>query len=259
MTGNELDMEETVMNAEEFVRSFYQQTWFEGLTGQIGLNESILMVDAIFRRKPKIFVEIGAASGFSTAMFAKALKLAGGENVISFDLSTNWYVDQAKPVGFLARGLGSDAVPVSFVQGTSADIPFHVELGTVGGAFVDGSHYHPWATIDTLILMPLMEIGGFIGHHDLNLYMHNDYRDQIGPKYLFDQIPESIRKKDQEQPFARSFVIDVPAEFRTLNKNMLESLSLPWSIDPQQVFGDQRIADFVERHWNFSLGQKLRA
>lgn len=247
------------MNAEEFVRSFFQQTWFEGLTGQIGMNESILMVDTIFRRRPKTFVEIGTASGFSTAMFAKAMKQVGGEKILSFDLSSTWYVDSSKPVGFLARELGDDAVSVNFIQGTSADVPSHVGHSSVGGAFVDGSHYHPWATIDTLILMPLMEIGGFIGHHDLNLYMHYDYRDQIGPKYLFDQMPEAIREKDREQPFSRSFIINVPTEFRTLNRNMLEALSLPWSSDRQQVFGDQRLSEFVERNWNFALAQKLRS
>ena len=246
------------MDAEKFVRSFYHRTWFEGLTGQIGMNESVLIVEAIFRRKPKVFVEIGTASGFSTAMFAKAMGFAGGERVLSFDLSTTWYVDQSKPVGFLARNLGADAVPISFVHGTSAEVPARVEYGTVGGAFIDGSHYHPWPTIDTLILMPLMEIGGFIGHHDLNLYMHHEYRDQYGPKCLFDQMPESIRTKDREQPFARSFVIDVPVEYRTLNRNMLEALCLLWSVEPVEVFGDSRLAEFVEHNWNFALGQKLR-
>ena len=77
----------------------------------------------------------------------------------------------------------------------------------MGGAFVDWNHYHPWATIDTLMLMPLMETGGFIGHNALNLYMHKDYRDQLGPKYLFDQLPKSIRFKDREQPFAGSFLM----------------------------------------------------
>ena len=246
------------MNPEDFVKLFYQETWFEGLTGHIGLNESILIVHSIFDRRPKLFVEIGAASGFSTAMFAKALKLIEGDRILSFDVSPVWYADRTKQVGFLARNLGSDAVPVSFVQGSSAEIPSHVSAGSVGGAFVDGSHYHPWATIDTLMLMPLMQLGGFIGHHDLNLYMYEDYRDQLGPKYLFDQLPEPIRIKDREQPFSRSFLINVPPEYRTLTKNMIESLSLPWSGDPEEITSEQRFANFVEKSWSFAVAQKLR-
>jgi hypothetical protein len=222
------------------------------------MNESILMVEAIFRRKPKVFIEIGTASGFSTAMFAKAMALVGGEKLLSFDVSATWYVDQSKPVGFLARDLGLNAVPISFIQGTSAKVSAHVELGTVGGAFVDGSHYHPWPTIDTLILMPFMEIGGFIGHHDLNLYMHHDYYDQYGPKYLFDQTPDSLRTKDREQPFARSFIIDVPEDYRILNKNMSEALCLPWSVEPGEGFSGSWLTEFVERFWDFELGQKIR-
>jgi hypothetical protein len=108
------------------------------------------------------------------------------------------------------------------------------------------------------MLMPLVEVGGFIGHHDLNLYMQDNYRDQIGPKYLFDQLPESIRLKDREQPFSRSFLINVPQEYRTLTKNMIESLSMPWSGDPNEVLGDRRFANFVEKNWSFALAQKLR-
>ena len=191
-------------------------------------------------------------------MFAKALKLVGGGRVLSFDVSPVWYADPTKRVGFLARNLGPDAVPVSFVLGSSAEIPARVAAGSVGGAFVDGNHYHPWATIDTLMLMPLMETGGFIGHNALNLYMHKDYRDQLGPKYLFDQLPESIRLKDREQPFAGSFLMNVPPEYRMLTKNMIESLSMPWSSDPEEVMSEQRFANFVEKSWSFAVAQKLR-
>ena len=39
---------------------------------------------------------------------------------------------------------------------------------------------------------------------------------------------------------------------------MLEALCLLWSVEPVEVFGDSRLAEFVEHNWNFALGQKLR-
>ena len=191
-------------------------------------------------------------------MFSRALTRVGGECILSFDVLSKWYANSSKPIGFLARELGPKGVPVHFVQGTCAEIPSRLKMGSVGGAFIDASHYHPWATIDTIILMPLMEVGGFIGHHDLDLYMHTEYANQLGPKYLFDQLPRAITVKDKEEPFSPSFIINVPNNYKELTNNVLEALSLPWSSNQEEIYDDQRIEKFIESTRGLCLSQKLR-
>ena len=257
--SNKKDLLHCQVDTEDFVRGFYQRFWFEGLTGHIGFGESLLLVDHIFRVRPKIFVEIGTASGFSTAMFAMALKRIGGEKIVTFDVLDHWYHDPTKSVGFLAKDLNpGEAVPVEFVDGSSAAAPQLLRHSSVGGAFVDGSHYHPWATIDTILLLPFMTPGGFIGHHDLNLYMNTVYRDQLGPKYLFDQIPEALKKVDGTKPFALSYVISVPDNYRQLTAQMYQSLHLPWAEISSEIYSDARIASSVEVEWGVELGKLLR-
>jgi hypothetical protein len=247
------------MNAEDFVQKFYKRFWFKGLTGQIGINESVLIVDHIFRTSPKIFVEAGTASGFSTAMFAMALKLVRGEKVVTFDVLDHWYHSTAQPVGFLARNMSPiEAVPIEFVKGTSVEAAQTLGRSSVGGAFVDGSHYHPWATIDTLLLLPFMTPGGFIGHHDLNLYTITAYRDQVGPKFLYDQIPEALREVDDCKPLPRSYVVKVPNDYKQLTMPLYQSLLLPWAGISQEIYGDPRIAATVEAEWGAELGTALR-
>jgi hypothetical protein len=125
-----------------------------------------------------------------------------------------------------------------------ANFPVHIEIVSnstsgnvkdlldglrIDGALIDGSHYHPWPTVDAMLLLPRMRPGAFIVVHDLHLFMHEDYRDQFGPKFLFDQIPEKLRAEDQERPFPISYAIFVPDEYLALESAMAKSLLLPWS------------------------------
>ena len=57
------------MSATEYVRQFWDETEETGIVGHIGRSESMLLAELIERHKPRVFVEIGTASGFSAKLF----------------------------------------------------------------------------------------------------------------------------------------------------------------------------------------------
>jgi predicted O-methyltransferase YrrM len=229
------------------------------LTGQIGFNESLLLLKAIARRKPEQFVEIGTASGFSTKLISTVMKRYCNGDLVTFDISDRWYLDPLKPVGFMARGAAENRVKVRFVQGTSVAIYDIFGAPTIDAAFVDGSHYHPWPTIDTLLLLPLMQPNGFIIHHDLNLYMTYEYRDQIGPKFLYDQIPDHMKERDGCEPFSRSYCVFPPENYLTLTENMIQSLRLPWAGGAhEEIKSDPKLIDIIAANWGLPIADCLR-
>jgi predicted O-methyltransferase YrrM len=192
----------------------------------------MLLAELIELHRPKVFVEIGTASGFSAKLIARCMNEHEGERLLTFDVAETWYGDTTKPVGFLSAELRDSGFPVAIeiVPGsTSADVQTRLNGSQVDAAFIDGSHYHPWATLDTMLVLPRMRSGGFLALHDLHLYMLEDYRDQFGPKFLFDQIPESRRRADEEKPYAISYAIFPPDDYRNLESAMAKSLLLPWA------------------------------
>ena len=86
-----------------------------------------------------------------------------------------------------------------------------------------------------MLVLPRMRSGGFLVLHDLHLYMIEDYRDQFGPKFLFDQIPERRRTEDKERPYAISYAIFPPDNYRNFESAMTKSLLLPWAGGVAQV------------------------
>lgn len=240
------------MSATQFVRKFWDETKETGLVGHIGRNESMLLAELIEHHKPKVFVEIGTAAGFSTKLIASCMREHGGEHLFSFDIAQTWYGDATKPVGFLTAEL-HPGFPVNICivpSSTAVDIQLQLKGLQVDAAFIDGSHYHPWPTLDTMLMIPRMRHGGFLGLHDLHLYMIEDYRDQFGPKFLFDQIPESRRRTDEERPYAISYAIFPPDDYMVLESAMIKSLLLPWAGGmAQAIRAIPKIQQQIETDW----------
>jgi hypothetical protein len=135
-------------------------------------------------------------------------------------------------VGFLTAELRDSGFPVEIdvlPGSTAADVKAQLKGSLAYAAFIDGNHYHPWATLDAMLVLPRMRPGGFLALHDLHLYMLEDYRDQFGPKFLFDQIPENRRRTDEERPYAISYAIFPPDDYRNFESAMAKSLLLPWA------------------------------
>lgn len=182
----------------------------EWAVGSISFHDAMFLYDFVRGLKPRRVIEIGVASGGSTAFLLMALADAGvpmlderGEPTLqSFDLHPWCYFDYAKPVGsavlemakHLWKGLrlrtGCTAVDAGRIW---AHEP--VEL-----AFVDADHRHPGTTADVLGLMPALAPGAWVVLHDIRLPeaarreeerigKQVDWREQHGAEWLFEAWP----------------------------------------------------------------------
>ncbi len=245
--------EARTMSATELVRRFWAETKETGVIGHIGYHETMLLAELIEHHKPRVFVEIGTASGFSAKLIARCMNEHDGKRLLSFDLDQTWYGDSTKPVGFLTAELRDCGFPVEIdvmPGSTCADVEARLQGSQADAGFIDGSHYHPWPTLDAMLVLPRMRPGGFLGLHDLHLYMLEDYRDQFGPKFLFDQIPESRRRADEERPYPISYAIFPPDDYRDLEGAMAKSLLLPWAGGTAEAVRSlPRIQSQIEMDW----------
>ena len=152
---------------------------------------------------PKTVVEIGCASGLSTAMMSHLLSQMGSARLHSFDLLDYFYASPDKPLGYLLdEGPDRSGVEVKINPGcTVLDVADRID-GKIDLCFIDASHEHPWPLIDTLAILPLMRPGGIIVHHDLQMYK-GEGNFATGPKILLDQaFPDSLLRHWAVAPVA---------------------------------------------------------
>ncbi|NET31556.1 MAG: class I SAM-dependent methyltransferase [Cyanothece sp. SIO1E1] len=164
----------------------------------------------IIQNLPEAVVEIGIASGVSSAVILNALALLNRLDLIdfgqlsSFDLRSQCYFDETKPIGFAVKEMIPDeAHRQSLHTGcTSRKLCEYHENASIEFLFLDASHQHPWPCLDLLTVLPWLKNGATICFHDINLPIHYPrFHNQWGVHWLFSAIKsENSRISDCLKP-----------------------------------------------------------
>ena len=201
-------------------------------------------------------VEIGVASGWSSAVLLTALsKLAGKRRLTGIDLSPTYYLDDSIPTGRAVQ----EIVPnlASNYHLLTGRLAFDVmpEIGKVDFAFIDGHHMHPWATLDMLSILPFIDRGRWVAMHDLNLCTFERHRHMNrGPFYLFYMWPDQKLHSTQQPTMIGAVIIDrPPADYLP---TLLEILYTPWEVDvdPADL---ARLAALISAHFGEEWSAKF--
>ncbi|PZX14345.1 methyltransferase family protein [Palleronia aestuarii] len=231
------------------ITELYRAVWRKGW-GSVSIDELVFIRDLVRAHRPAAFLEIGMASGLSSGFIARFLGESGGKSFTSIDHDDTFFGDPTKPNGFLFdeihRGGTLDARLVKFK--TSLDVE---ELGTQWEmAFIDANHQHPWPILDTLSIWPRLSGPKIVIHHDLQLYMKQDVMFGIGPKYLFDQMPEGRRILSDAND-GNIFALDLDMERDELEEIAIRAIKLPWSLrSPLQPAYVAKIRAMLERFYS---------
>lgn len=143
-------------------------------------------------------VEIGTASGFSSALLCCALSTARdagliGEDfrVVTYDMTTRWHRDRSRRVGDAARVQLSPELLSHLVfrnPAMAAEAKCDYADKDIKFLFIDANHRHPWPTLDLLVLLDCLKRGGTVMLHDINLPLVIPEFADWGAKYLFDDL-----------------------------------------------------------------------
>jgi predicted O-methyltransferase YrrM len=201
-------------------------------------------------------VEIGVASGWSSAVLLKALSTLDGERkVTGIDLLPGYYLDKAIPTG---RAV-DEAVPdlLSGYRLLTGRLAFDAmaDVGKVDFAFIDGHHMHPWATLDMISVLPFMERGRWVAMHDLNLCTFERHRHMNrAPFYLFYMWPDQKLHSTQQPTMIGAVLLErSPADYLP---TLLEILYTPWEIDVDDA-ALSRLSTFIGEHFGSSWSEEF--
>lgn len=185
-------------------------------------------------------IEVGTASGVSTAVIATALDVAWRSDpdgprrkLFTYDISPEFYADHSHRTGDAAREIvdGHVLAQISFRNGSAATLTADHGVDSVDFLFLDANHKHPMPAIDLLAAIDSLRPGAEVVLHDINLPQIAPAFADWGAKHVFDGLDlEKRADPDSELPNIGS--VFVPDDKDDLRDGLLEIIyAHPWEID----------------------------
>lgn len=225
--------------------------------GQISHIDCAFLSGLVQHVRPQNIVEIGVASGWSSAVLLHSLKATGAAEfrLSGIDLFPEFYLDKSIPTG---RAV-SEVTPElqTHFNLLTGRVAFEAmgDVGKVDFAFIDAHHMHPWATIDMISVLPFIEKGRWVAMHDLNLCgIERHKHTNRGPFYLFYLWPDQKIYSTQKRTMIGAVLLE--REPQHYLPGLLEILYTPWEIRLDDPVVDSFVA-FVRSHYGDEWAQKF--
>jgi predicted O-methyltransferase YrrM len=200
------------------------------ITGSLSHADTRFLFKKAIESRSETAVELGTASGFSTAVLCHALNwasnagmISGTFQVLSYDLSPSYYADPRRRVGDAAR----EQLPAELLKhiifhnpATAASISEHHGDGDVSFMFIDANHDHPWPALDLLASLNCIRTGATVVLHDINLPLIRPEFPSWGAKYLFDDLNVEKHLSEDKYRLPNAGSIIIPADRERLKEEL---------------------------------------
>jgi len=247
------------MLSQKEIDSVFDEYYFDGM-GSVSRGDAKFLCDLIEESRPNKCFEIGVASGMSTTFLLKALtKLGLDRELVSVDISQQYYADRTKQVGYVVDA----AIPDLGCQfglhfnHWSADAEKFAADEKFDFVFVDAHHSHPWATLDTMLVLPFVNTDAWIIWHDIALHQTPRFAKETGPLHVYQAFPQPKKKSPLENQNIGAF--QVVGSHRDYESHLLASMAHAWTVSGviKQSFYD-RIFEMVDRFYSPPFAAQLR-
>lgn len=215
--------------SDQSIREWHASMWKPGFAS-VSADEAIFLRDMCRLAGARVVLEIGTASGLSSALLIKCLETVSGAQFRTIDCATTFWDGSGRQTGFLIdEHCAKTTVDARVMRGATAfDAAAVLSDRPADLIFIDANHQHPWPLIDTLLTLPNLSPSGVMVHHDLDLYRKQDRVRGIGPKYLFDQLPDVLRLRSPAAP--NIFALRMPPDTIALASRIADAFLYPWSL-----------------------------
>lgn len=226
--------------------------------GQVSRVEAEFLMHRIWQKNPQVVLEIGVASGASSAAILGALLMTNSRaKLIALDCLDTCYFDERLDVGFMVPKVFGEAPSAYELHAgvPSLDLETILDGRTVDFLFIDGNHSHPWACIDTILALPFLSPGAIVVYHDINLHLFGGASKALskGPHQLFYSVDAIDKVVVGVTPFPNigALVFPESAE-KTLLRVFSVMFGFPWETDAWPTLDKKTVlhlAKFIGKHF----------
>jgi len=210
---------------------------------------------AISTNKPERVIEIGTGSGLTAGFIARFMSEHGGSALTSIDSADTFFAAPKEAVGHLARKVFDGASVAVDIRPRTRAIDLTNADGPWNMAFIDADQAHPWPLLDTMALWPHLTGQRIVLHHGLQLFRRHRFLLGIGPRVLFNEVPEAHRHVSPANGW-NMFSIDLRMRQGMFEEIALNALSIPWTARPPisqaflDTFRETLRPHFTSRFWS---------
>ena len=210
------------------------------VAGTISLDDARFLFGRVIAAGADPVIEVGTASGVSTAIVATALDVAAGgadgaspSRLFTYDISPYFYADPSRVTGDAAREMVRPELVerITFRQASAAGLAAEHGADAIAFLFLDANHKHPMPAIDLLAALDALAPGAEVAMHDINLpELRAEFADW-GAKHVFDGL-ELDKYVDPDVALPNIGSVIVPRDKAGMRDQLLELIyAHPWEIE----------------------------
>jgi len=214
----------------------------EWAVGTISHHDARFLFGRVLSSQADVLIEVGTASGLSTAFLCHAAdrahaagRIGSDFHVHSYDIDTQFYADRSRGVGDGAREMLDDALleHITFhAPATAATIREQHDVDSIEFAFIDAAHKHPWPALDLLAMLVCLQPAADVLLHDINLPRVTPEEPTYGAKLLFDEL-DVEKEADRGGPIPNIGAIRIPDDKAGLREQLLSLIDgHEWEVEP---------------------------
>jgi predicted O-methyltransferase YrrM len=212
------------------------------VVGHISHHDARFLFGRALRARADVLLEVGTASGVSTAILSHAAHMASnaGEitsafHVHSYDINTQFYADPDRQIGEATREMLDEELlgHVTFhAPATAAAVREQHEADSIGFGFIDASHKHPWPALDLLAMLVCLRPGAEVLLHDINLPEREPENQIFGAQLLFEGL-DVEKETNPGEPIPNIGGIKIPDDKSMLREQLLALVDEhEWEVEP---------------------------
>jgi len=202
------------------------------LKGAITKKECLFINTILQLKKAKNVLEIGVASGFSSAVILKTLQQINKNDtnykLTSLDNTKYCYFDKTKRTGvYLYETLPDLSAKFELNHFSTATIDENLFSQKFDVCFIDANHKHPYPAMDLLFTLDFMKQDAIYILHDINLANNkNRFQKSNGPLFLFYGLfgPKFLGEPNLNRKFPNigAWIIPSNCNILQIKKNLIE-------------------------------------
>jgi glycosyltransferase involved in cell wall biosynthesis/predicted O-methyltransferase YrrM len=205
-------------------------------TGYISRGDAEFLFEMIAAHRPRAVVELGVASGASSAAILCAMdqlpEIPGGRVLYSCDVRPTCYFNETFATGRAC----TEMYPVARTRWRTefdADarrLARALPRGSVDLTFIDANHAHPWPLLDLLHVTAVAKPRSWVVLHDVDLPIHYPEYQVYGPRWLFEAWP--FNKVKGAGRWVSIAAVQLPDDAAALVPMAQRLLAKPWEHAP---------------------------
>jgi glycosyltransferase involved in cell wall biosynthesis/predicted O-methyltransferase YrrM len=204
-------------------------------TGYVSASDADFLAEMVAAHQPRTVVELGVASGASSAVLLHALDRLpdpGVRTLYSCDITSTCYFDDAYATGQACREMYPAPVTRWHRESAMAARRLRSVLpaASVDLTFIDANHAHPWPLLDLLHATAFAQPGSWVILHDIDLPIQHPEYQVYGPRWLFQAWP--FNKIKGVGTWTSIGAVQLPPDPSALVPLALSLIDKPWEQAP---------------------------